>query len=343
MGAKLKGLRRVRQDGKLYVYHRATGTRLPDLPENDPAFLEAYLAAERSGPRTAKGRPAAGTLAAVWASYCASDGYKTLSPSYRNLMRRDGDKLIAKGGHVAVKSIRADHILRDMQPLAAHAKNKRLKTWRAIMRHAVALTLISDNPAKGVEKAKTKSIPHPPWSPDEIAAYRAHWSIGTPQRLAFELLHWTGARVSDAVRMGEGMIDRAGWLTFRQQKTGGEVSIPLRRDPPAIADAADLAQLKLAIAAINDRHMTWMTTTGGKSRSEKSVSQWFAASARAAGVQRSAHGLRATRAVMLAEAGATIHQIGAWTGHKSLTEIEHYSQTANRKRLLDDTQRKVMK
>jgi hypothetical protein len=38
--------------------------------------------------------------------------------------------------------------------------------------------------------------------------------------------------------------------------------------------------------------MTWMTTTGGKSRSEKSVSQWFAASARAAGVQRSAHGPR---------------------------------------------------
>jgi integrase len=138
--------------------------------------------------------------------------------------------------------------------------------------------------------------------------------------------------------MGEGMIDRQGWLTFRQQKTGGEVSIPLRRDPPAIADAADLAQLKLAVAAINDRHMTWMTTAGGKSRSEKSVSQWFAASARAAGVAKSAHRLRATRAVMLAEAGATIHQIGAWTGHKSLSEIEHYSQSASRKRLLEGVQ-----
>ncbi len=335
MGRKLKGLRRVRQDGKMYIYHRATKIRLPDLPENDPAFLIAYLDAEQNGPKHDRRKPAAGTMAAVWIAFQRSDAWKGLTTSYRQLMRRDAEKVMEKGGHVPVRQIRAEHIRRDMANLEGHAANKRLKTWRALMRHAVEMTLISENPAKAVEKRKTaKATPHAPWTAADLIAYREHWRIGTSQRLAFELLQWTGARVSDVVRLGEGMVDRQGWLTFRQQKTGGEVSIPLRRALPTFADQADLQQLVNAIAAISDRHMTWLTTAKGAARSQKSVSAWFAASARAAGVQKSAHGLRATRAVMLAEAGATIHQIGAWTGHTSLSEIEHYSQSASRRLLL---------
>lgn len=335
MGRKLKGLRRVRQDGKVYIYHRATKIRLPDLPENDPAFLIAYLDAEQNGPKHDRRKPAAGTMAAVWIAFQRSDAWKGLTTSYRQLMRRDAEKVMEKGGHVPVRQIRAEHIRRDMANLEGHAANKRLKTWRALMRHAVEMTLISENPAKAVEKRKTaKATPHAPWTAADLIAYREHWRIGTSQRLAFELLQWTGARVSDVVRLGEGMVDRQGWLTFRQQKTGGEVSIPLRRALPPFADQTDLQQLINAIAAISARHMTWLTTAQGAARSQKSVSAWFAASARAAGVQKSAHGLRATRAVMLAEAGATIHQIGAWTGQTSLSEIEHYSQSANRKRLL---------
>jgi site-specific recombinase XerD len=308
---------------------------MPDLPENDPAFLAAYLDAEK-GPKHDRRKPSAGTLAAVWIAYQRSDAWKGLTSSYRQLMRRDAERVIEKGGHVPVRQIRTEHIRRDMAALAGHAANKRLKTWRALMRQAVEMTLISDNPARSVEKRKTaKATPHAPWSVDDMAAYRKHWPIGSTQRLAFELLQWTGARVSDVVRLGEGMVDRQGWMTFRQQKTGGEVSIPLRRALPAFANPADLHQLVTAIDAITDRHMTWLTTGQGAGRSQKSVSAWFAGSARAAGIQKSAHGLRATRAVLLAEAGATIHQIGAWTGHTSLSEIEHYSQSANRKRLLD--------
>lgn len=235
VGRKLKGLRRVRQDGKLYVYHRATGTG----------------------------------MAGADVSRC----------------RYDAD--IRK-------------------------------------------------PAASVKKRTTaKATPHAPWTDDDIKAYRKHWPIGSTQRLAFELLQRTGVRVSDLVRLGEGMIHRQGWLTFRQQKTGNDVSIPIRRTPPPFADAADLRHLTVAIAAITDRHMTYMTTAAVAARSQKSVSAWFAASARAAKIAKSAHGLRATRAVKLAESGATTRQIGAWTGHTSLSEIKHYSLSADRKRLLD--------
>jgi integrase len=49
-------------------------------------------------------------------------------------------------------------------------------------------------------------------------------------------------------------------------------------------------------------------------------------------VQKSAHGLRKALAIALADAGATTHQISAWTGHESLKEIEHYTRQSNRRR-----------
>ena len=49
-----------------------------------------------------------------------------------------------------------------------------------------------------------------------------------------------------------------------------------------------------------------------------------------AGVRKTAHGLRKTRATVLAEGGATASQIAAWTGHKTLTEVEHYTREYDR-------------
>ncbi|TDX20867.1 tyrosine-type recombinase/integrase, partial [Rhodovulum visakhapatnamense] len=45
-----------------------------------------------------------------------------------------------------------------------------------------------------------------------------------------------------------------------------------------------------------------------------------------------AHGLRKTRGVALAEAGASAHQIMSWLGHQTLKEAEHYTRQASRRR-----------
>lgn len=335
-GFRLKGLRRVNQDGKRYTYHRATGTRMPDLPENHPDFVAAYAAAEKRKAVKKPGRPAPGTVLHVWHAYCLSDTHKGLSASYRRVRERDGDKIVQAGGHVPIRTITTQHVRNDMDRLEPHAANERRKTWRALMAFAVNAGFRTDNPTENVKRRATpKTEPHPPWSQDDVQKFRDHWPIGTQQRLAFELMHWTGARVSDMVRLGDGMVDAEGWLTFTQQKTGGEVSIPLRRSPPTFARQADLDVLMSCIEARNTRHLTYVTTEYGASRSQKSASQWFAKAARDAGVLgRSAHGLRKTRAITLAEAGATTHQIGAWTGHESLKEIERYSVKASKKRLL---------
>lgn len=113
--------------------------------------------------------------------------------------------------------------------------------------------------------------------------------------------------------------------------------IPLKRNLPdfALRWYGDLDLLHRAIAARNDWHMTYITTKMGAARSSKSVSQWFAGKARKAGILRkTAHGLRKTRTILLIQAKATTHQIGAWTGQESLCEIEHYGKKFNKREAL---------
>ncbi len=332
--AKLSGLKRYHSDGVYYVYHRKTGIPLPaDLPEDHPEFLKAYLEAEGAAPPQKAHK---GTLAYVWTAYARSEKHNRLSSSYRRGMDLDAARLMNTAGHVPIHQIRAKHINSDLSKLSAHAARKRRKTWRAIMSFALRAGHISEDPSATVKAPQPpKATPYAFWTSEDIKAFRLRWPIGTAQRLAFELLFWTGARISDVVRMGDSMVDRGGWLSFRQQKTGGLVEIPLHRQAPDFADPTDLTQLHECLAAITDRHMTWLTTRKGKSRSIKAASQWFSAAARSAGIKgKSAHGLRATRAIALAEAGASTHQIGAWTGHETLQEINHYSQQANRRKLL---------
>jgi integrase len=49
--------------------------------------------------------------------------------------------------------------------------------------------------------------------------------------------------------------------------------------------------------------------------------------------QYTAHGLRCNAAIALAEAGCTVHEIMAITGHKTYKLAMHYSQRAGQKKL----------
>lgn len=326
-GIRLKGLKRYSVNGRDYVYHRASGLPLPsDIPESDPAFLAAYLEAENAKPKTRNGP---GSIESIANEMRKGGHFRTLSAAYQKLIWREVAKIIEKGGHVPAAQVRQKHILADIQGMAPNAANKRLKAWRLLCKQA------GSTAADGIKAVPTqKTQGHAPWEAADIASFRATWPIDTMQRLAFELVFWTGARVSDAVRLGPGMVDKAGWLTFRQKKTGGQVSVPFDRALPDFADAETLEYLHSAIAA-NPRHMTFITTEKGAARTEKGASQWIAKAARKAGVTgKAAHGLRKSRAISLAENGATTHQIAAWTGHETLAEVEHYSKAAQKKRLL---------
>lgn len=315
--------------------------RLPDGPKDSPEFLMAYAAALASSTAERSGRPAAkGSIAAAIISYQRSVDFSGMAETTRQQRRGHLSKITDTWGAARLSDLRAAHIEADIAKLAPHPANNRRKVWRGLCAWAKKSRLIAHNPSSDIEKTATaKSDGFKPWTAEEIDAFRKYWPVTKPQRLAMELIYWTAARASDSVRLGSGMVTKDGWMTFRQRKTGGEVSIPFNRALPdfALGMQADLDLLKTTIAHA-PRHMTWLVTMHGKPRSEKAFSSWFSEAAAAAGIAgKSAHGLRKSRAMALAEAGGTAHQIAAWTGHESLSEVQRYSKAADRKRILSGT------
>lgn len=343
---KLKHVKTVtKPNGRKFVYLAVPGhklVKLPDEPKDSPEFLMAYAAALASATAERKGRPVTnGSIAAAVISYQRSAEFAGMAETTRQQRRRHLSKIAETWGSARLADLRTAHIEADLSKLAPHPAINRRKAWRNLCGWAKKNRLISQDPTGEIDKPKAaKSDGFTPWTSDEIEAFRAHWHLGMPQRLAMELIYWTAARASDAVRLGPGMVTKDGWLTFRQSKTGGEVSIPFARALPDFATGMqdDLALLKASIAQA-PRHMTWLVTAHGKARSVKAFSSWFAEAAAKAGVHgKSAHGLRKSRAMALAESGATAHQIAAWTGHETLSEVQRYSKAADRKRILSSTE-----
>ncbi|MCG7522244.1 tyrosine-type recombinase/integrase [Ruegeria sp. Ofav3-42] len=311
-----------------------------DIPEDHPDFLAAYLNAEnQNGPKPQRGAtPSAGTVAHAWWRFTKSDDFLELSDGYRSRMIAHGEAITQTGGKVPINQIRAYHIENDIADLDRAAARTRLKTWRKFLKWAHP-KLIEKNWAMHVDMPKAKKGErHKRWADEHIKAFRAKWAVDTPQRLAMELMLFTGMRICDAVRCGPGWVDKDGWMAFKQQKTKGDVLIAFDRALPAFADAEALQHLNKCLEARTEKHMTWLATVHGTSRSEKAASNWFSDAARKAGLKdearRTAHGLRDTCCARLAENGATSHQIMTWSGHETLDEAERYTKEADKKRML---------
>jgi integrase len=112
-------------------------------------------------------------------------------------------------------------------------------------------------------------------------------------------------------------------LTIRQRKTGTTLAIPVHPDLAAI------------IAATPIGHLTLLTTRRGKSYDADDFSDMFRSWCDAAELPQACvfHGLRKSACTRLADAGCTAHEIAAISGHRSLREVERYTQAADQARL----------
>ena len=93
----------------------------------------------------------------------------------------------------------------------------------------------------------------------------------------------------------------------------------------------DLAQV---LASAPHSHLTFLTTERGASFTAAGFGNWFRDRCNEAGLpQCSFHGLRKSSATRLANVGCSTDQIRAITGHRSPTEVAHYTRSADQKRL----------
>jgi integrase len=84
-------------------------------------------------------------------------------------------------------------------------------------------------------------------------------------------------------------------------------------------------------------------TDFGKAFSAAGVGNWFRRMCVDAGLPKgySTHGLRKAGATRLADAGCSDHEIMSWGGWKSLSEVQRYTRSANRRKLAQGVVRKL--
>jgi site-specific recombinase XerD len=190
-----------------------------------------------------------------------------------------------------------------------------------VFAYAAKLRLIPFDPTRGLKVERPTSKGFATASAEEIAAFRATWKLGTPERLIFDLALLTGAARADLGKLSRRNISD-GVLAFKRQKTGVESLVPMT------------TELRAVIAHTPDIAPPFLLTTFGKPFSAAGLGNRFAEAAEAAGISARLHGLRKAFCCYWAEQEMTPHQIATMAGHMTLAEVERYTKAADRRRII---------
>jgi integrase len=326
-----------RETGIAYHYFRRRGApriRLPGLPWS-AEFMQAYQRTLEQHRPAKTGVPARGSIADVVASYVEGfdiDVHCVLSAGTRVTRRRLLQNFARAMGHKPIASVTADELTQMFESMSPGTAENLLKAIRGMMKWGVENGELKTDPSAGVKLKRRKSDGFHTWTEDEIAQFEFHHPVGSKARLAFALALYSGQRRGDIIRMGRQHI-RDGWLHVKQQKTGKQLALPV------------LPELHEILEAAPSEHLTFLVNGWNKPFDPGGFSNWFRAQCDAAGLPKvcSVHGLRKAAARRFAEAGCTVHQIAAWTGHASLKEVERYTKAADQARLARSAMAVVIK
>jgi integrase len=233
--------------------------------------------------------------------------------------------------------MRAKHVraIRDEKIGFPEAANSRLKALRQVFAWALVEELIAVNPTVGVEFLPGNADGFHTWTIGEVRQYEARWPVGTKQRLALDLLLYTGTRRSDAVRLGSQM-EQDGWLHFTETKNANSRALSRRGKPPRPKQRAIpiLPQLRASIDTTPTGTASYLVNAQGRPYKDTSFGNSFREWCDLAGLpQCSAHGLRKAGATIASDNGATTHQLMAIYGWETVRQAEVYTRAADRVRL----------
>jgi integrase len=159
---------------------------------------------------------------------------------------------------------------------------------RGLFRWALDTGHVTADPTVGVANpVRKKTDGFPVWTEDDVARYEARWPVGTKERVWLDVLLYTGLRRGDAVKLGRQHV-RDGVATLKTEKTDITVSVPI------------LPALAATLATGPSGELAFICGESGKPLTKESFGNAFREACRAAGVAKSAHGVRkigATRGV----------------------------------------------
>lgn len=288
-------------------------------PEFDRAYRDAIAGKGRpDSPSKAKG----GTLKWLVDRYKETAAWRDLSPAtrrqreniFRNVLKTGGDKPFAD---ITKDTIQIGLAKRADTPFSAR---NFLQAMRGIFIWAHKADLVKQDPTATISASRPRTEGFVVWSEADIDRYEARWPTGTRERLAFDILLYTGLRRGDAAKLGRQHV-RNGLITLRMEKTGDVVMIPI------------LPVLDRSIAASPTGEITFIAGERGRPMAKESFGNWFKEACVKAGVPGSAHGLRKAGATRAAENGATVAQLEAIFGWRGGGMAALYTRAADRRRL----------
>lgn len=328
--------------GKLLWYFRfgkGPRTLLPE-PYGSDAFWNTYHAALKAY-QARKPEPPSKTLGWLITQFEASQKYKDAAGETKKQLKYQFARMREHGAdHVPLSGLNSASVMasRDKRAAKISDANKYVKACRKLFAWAVGAGHMKTNPARDVALLAPKvhedgSEGFLTWTEDEAAAYEARWPVGSRERLAFDLLIYTGLRRSDIVRLGRQHV-KNGVITIKTRKSvnsGRPVEVSVRLLPA----------LARSIAATDTGTLTFLRTLNRKDKNgsftRESFGTWFKNACKAAGVNdagKAAHGLRKIAAVRCAENGATELELNAMFGWRhGSKESARYVEMASRRRL----------
>jgi integrase len=310
------------RQGKLRRYFRRGAVRGPLPGEVGSAeFMEAYQGYLGKTGRRPKSK-VEGSLGRLITDYYASRPFADLKQSSRRTYRYVLEPLAKVHGHrtALITHKQASKLIQEMGARSPGMANLTKSVLQKLFKYAVKEGWRDDNPMIGIDRFKGGE--HHTWTEGELKAFEDRWPLGTRQRLAYAFLLYTGQRVEDVAGLTRADITPEG-IHLIQKKTGAELTLPI------------LPELEVAMRAYKANGLALIGRTDGRPFSERGLSQLIRSAVKRAGLPAKcvAHGLRKAKMRRLAEDGASEKEIAAWSGHKTLREIERYTKAADQKRL----------
>jgi integrase len=314
---------KTRHDKWVFYFRIGKGKRIRLPAPNDPTFKDAYMAALTGGAPLPVPKVYEGTLQWLWDRYTTESakwaGYSAATQKQQRLIMA---KVLKTNAKAALVGFTQDVIQEgvDKRHETPAAAGNFLKTMKGMFGWGKKMRLVAADPTIGVEAPSYKTEGFPAWTVEDVVAFRSRHAVGTPERLAMELMLLAGLRRSDVVLVGRQHINGR-VLSIDTAKTGARITVEL---------SDDLLEL---IKQTPRRGLHLVSNAHGKPFVKESFGNWFRERCTEAGVTKSAHGLRKLSATLAAEGGAATHQLLAQYGWTNIATAEIYTRGVDRKRL----------
>jgi integrase len=294
---------------KTYYYHRATGRPLNGAP-GSAEFLSDYAMAEQTQIEKRKG-----TLGGLVRDFTLSPEFARRAESTQKEYRRMLAKIEDKFGDMPLgaledKRVRGDFMdWRDEVAAGSGPReaDNRVSVLSALLSWAVDRTRIGQHHASGIGRLHKADRSDKLWLQEHVEAFMKVAPIEM-QRALILALH-TGQRQGDLLKLAWTNYDGKR-ISLRQSKGTRRVFVACT---PALRKMLDEIDRGAAVILTTKTGLAW--------KKRYFADQWDAACKAAGITDLHFHDLRGTAVTMLAEAGCSVPEIAAITGH-SLKSVD---------------------